>query len=52
MTVTAISDSQSRVQGMKDRANVSRKSEERPLIAAGEPLRFPLDHVLALAEGQ
>jgi type IV secretion system protein VirD4 len=52
VTVTAISESQSRVQGMKDSANVSRKSEERPLISAGELLRFPLDDVLVLAEGQ
>ena len=52
VTVTAISESQSRVQGMKDSANVSRKSEERPLISAGELLRFPLDEVLVLPEGQ
>ncbi len=52
VTVTAISESQSRVQGMKDSANVSRRSEERPLISANELLRFPLDEVLVLAEGQ
>ena len=51
-TLTAISESQSRVQGMKDRANVSRKSEERPLISANKLLRFPLDEVLVLPEGQ
>jgi type IV secretion system protein VirD4 len=51
-TVTAISESQSRVQGMKDSANVSRRSEERPLISANELLRFPLDEVLVLPEGQ
>lgn len=52
VTVTAISESQSRVQGMKDSANVSRRSEERPLISANELLRFPLDQVLVLTEGQ
>mgnify|MGYP000157894470 CR=1 FL=1 len=52
VTITAISESQSRVQGMRDSANVSRRSEERPLISAGELLRFPLDEVLVLAEGQ
>ncbi|MEO8245388.1 MAG: type IV secretory system conjugative DNA transfer family protein, partial [bacterium] len=51
-TITAISESQSRVQGMKDSANVSRRSEERPLISANELLRFPLDEVLILPEGQ
>jgi type IV secretion system protein VirD4 len=52
VTITAISESQSRVQGLKDSANVSRRSEERPLISANELLRFPLDEVLVLAEGQ
>ena len=37
---------------MKDSANVSRRSEERPLISANELLRFPLDEVLVLPEGQ
>ena len=51
-TITAISESQSRVQGMDDSANVSRRSEERPLVSANELLRFPLDEVLVLPEGQ
>ncbi len=51
-TLTAISESQSRVQCMKDSANVSRRSEERPLISANEILRFPLNEVLVLPEGQ
>lgn len=37
---------------MKDSANVSRRSEERLLISANELLRFPLDEVLVLPEGQ
>ena len=37
---------------MEDSANVSRRSEERPLISANEVLRFPLDEVLVLPEGQ
>jgi type IV secretion system protein VirD4 len=37
---------------LEDSANVSRRSEERPLISANEVLRFPLDEVLVLPEGQ
>ena len=51
-TITAISESQSRVRGLDDSANVSRRSEERALISANELLRFPLDEVLVLPEGQ
>lgn len=51
-TITSISESQSRVKELSDSANVSRRSEERALISASELLRFPLDQVLILAEGQ
>lgn len=51
-TITAVTESQSRVRALDDSANVSRRSEERPLISANEVLRFPLDEVLVLPEGQ
>lgn len=51
-TVTAVTESQSRIRSLEDSANVSRRSEERPLISANELLRFPLDEVLVLPEGQ
>jgi len=51
-TVTAVTESQSRVRALEDSANVSRRSEERSLISANELLRFPLDEVLVLPEGQ
>jgi type IV secretion system protein VirD4 len=51
-TITAVTESQSRVRTLEDSANVSRRSEERPLISANEVLRFPLDEVLVLPEGQ
>jgi type IV secretion system protein VirD4 len=51
-TITALTESQSRVRALEDSANVSRRSEERPLISANEVLRFPLDEVLVLPEGQ
>lgn len=51
-TITAISESLSRVRGLEDSANVSRRSEERALISANELLRFSLDEVLVLPEGQ
>ena len=51
-TITAVTESQSRVRALDDSANVSRRSEERPLVSANELLRFPLDEVLVLAEGQ
>jgi type IV secretion system protein VirD4 len=51
-TITAVTESQSRVRALEDSANVSRRSEERPLISANEVLRFPLDEVLVLPEGQ
>lgn len=51
-TITAVTESQSRVRALEDSANVSRRSEERPLISANELLRFPLGEVLVLPEGQ
>ncbi|OHC56227.1 MAG: hypothetical protein A3D16_19015 [Rhodobacterales bacterium RIFCSPHIGHO2_02_FULL_62_130] len=51
-TITAVTESQSRIRALDDSANVSRRSEERPLISANELLRFPLDEVLVLPEGQ
>lgn len=51
-TITALTESQSRIRPLDDSANVSRRSEERPLISANELLRFPLDEVLILPEGQ
>ena len=51
-TITSISESQSRVKELSDSANVSRRNEERPLISPSELLRFPLDQVLILPEGQ
>jgi type IV secretion system protein VirD4 len=51
-TITAVTESQSRVRALEDSANVSRRSEERPFISANEVLRFPLDEVLVLPKGQ
>lgn len=51
-TIVSKSESQRRVKDLDDSANVSRKSEERPLISSSELLRFPLDDVLILPEGQ
>ena len=51
-TVTAVTESQSRIRTLDESANVSRRSEERPLVSANELLRFPLDEVLVLPEGQ
>lgn len=51
-TITSISESQSRVRELDESANISRRSEERPLLSASELLRFPLDKVLILPEGQ
>ena len=51
-TIVSKTRSQSAVHGLNDSANISRRSEERPLISASELLRFPLDKVLVLAEGQ
>lgn len=51
-TIVSKTRSQAAVHGLNDTANISRRSEERPLISASELLRFPLDKVLVLAEGQ
>jgi type IV secretion system protein VirD4 len=51
-TVTAITESNSRVRELDDSANITRRSEERPLISPSEILRFPLDEVIILPEGQ
>ena len=51
-TIVSKTRSQSAVRSLNDSANISRRSEERPLISASELLRFPLDKVLVLAEGQ
>jgi type IV secretion system protein VirD4 len=51
-TITSFTESQSRIRALDDSANVSRRSEERPLVSASELLRFPLDEILVLPEGQ
>lgn len=51
-TIVGKTRSQATVRSLSDSANISRRSEERPLISASELLRFPLDRVLVLAEGQ
>ena len=44
--------SQHAVRRLGDPTNISRRSEERPLISPSELARFPLDRVIVLAEGQ
>ncbi|MBN8189776.1 type IV secretory system conjugative DNA transfer family protein [Salipiger thiooxidans] len=51
-TVVSKTESQSRIRELDDSANISRRSEERPLISPGKLLQFPLDQVLILPEGQ
>ena len=51
-TVVSKTESQSRIRELDDSANISRRSEERPLISPGRLLQFPLDQVLVLPEGQ
>jgi type IV secretion system protein VirD4 len=51
-TVVSKTESQSRIRELDDSANISRRSEERPLISPGKLLRFPLDQVLIQPEGQ
>ena len=41
-----------RLRALENSENVSRRSEERPLISANEVLRFPLNEVLVLPEGR
>ena len=51
-TIISKTESQSRIRDLDDSANVSRRNEERPLVSPSELLRFPLDEVLILPEGQ
>ena len=51
-TIVGKTRSQAPVRSLSDTANISRRAEERPLVSASELLRFPLDRVLVLAEGQ
>ena len=51
-TIVGKTRSQATVRALSDTANISRRSEERPLISSSELLRFSLDKVLVLAEGQ
>ncbi|SFE87746.1 type IV secretory system conjugative DNA transfer family protein [Roseivivax sediminis] len=51
-TVVSKTESQSRIRELDDSANISRRSEERPLISPSKLLRYPLDRVLILPEGQ
>lgn len=51
-TIVSKTRSQATVRKLSESANVSRRSEERPLISPAELLRFPLDKVLVLPEGQ
>ena len=51
-TMVSKTESQSRIRELDDSANISRRSEERPLISPGKLLQFPLDQVLVLPEGQ
>jgi type IV secretion system protein VirD4 len=51
-TVVSKTRSHSAVRSINDSSNISRRAEERPLISSSEILRFPLDKVLVLAEGQ
>nr|WP_313534190.1 type IV secretory system conjugative DNA transfer family protein [Haematobacter sp.] len=51
-TVVAKSESGRRVRSLSESASLSRRSEERPLMTPGELLRFPLDEVIVLPQGQ
>lgn len=51
-TVVSKTESQSNIREFDDSANISRRSEERPLVSPGKLLQFPLDQVLILPEGQ
>ena len=51
-TIVGKTQSQAIVRSLSDTTNISRRSEERPLVSSSELLRFPLDKVLVLAEGQ
>jgi type IV secretion system protein VirD4 len=51
-TIVGKTRSQATVRKLSESANVSRRSEERALVSPAELLRFPLDKVLVLPEGQ
>ncbi|CTQ34861.1 type IV secretory system conjugative DNA transfer family protein [Jannaschia rubra] len=51
-TIVAKTRSQGAVQRLDESGNVSRRSEERPLISASETLRLDTSKVLILPEGQ
>jgi type IV secretion system protein VirD4 len=51
-TVVSRTNSRSRVQKLTESGSVSNRSEERALRSKAELLRFPLDKVLILPEGQ
>ena len=51
-TIVGKTRSQATVRKLSESANISRRSEERALVSPAELLRFPLDKVLVLPEGQ
>jgi type IV secretion system protein VirD4 len=51
-TIVAKTRSQGAVQRLDESGNVSRRSEERPLVSASETLRLDTSKVLILPEGQ
>ena len=51
-TIISKSRSTSQYRSLDDNPNISRRSEERPLISPSEILRFPLNEVLILPVGQ
>lgn len=48
-TVVALSESMGTIRRLDESANVNRRTEERPLLSAGELLRFPDDEAIVLA---
>ena len=51
-TIVSKTESHSAIREIDDSANISRRAEERPLVTPNELLRFPLDKVIVLPEGQ
>ena len=51
-TIVSKSESGKRIRDLNDTANISRKSEERPLVTQDDMLRFPLDKVIIQTKGQ
>ena len=51
-TIVSKSESGKRIRDFNDTANISRKSEERPLVTQDDMLRFPLDKVIIQTKGQ